>query len=188
MIRKAIVDIDNTLWHFCDALYEELRKINGNFPAPAHWTHWDMWEKHCSLDEFLGAVNAVHLNQHSDKYRPYPEAKEFLLALKGNGYHIIIASHRSPDYRRQTALWLENHDLVYDELDLSFRKTRLFDSSTNVVVDDAPDVLEKAVENGVMATGLLFPWNREYADNGFRLFQNLNQVLEHILSVDWGGG
>jgi hypothetical protein len=28
MRKKAIVDIDNTLWHFCDALYEELRKIN----------------------------------------------------------------------------------------------------------------------------------------------------------------
>ena len=184
MIRKAIIDIDNTLWHFCDALYEELRKVNGSFPAPGRWTHWDMWEKHCSLDEFLSAVNAVHLNQHSDRYLPYPEAKEFLSSLKENGYHIIIASHRSPDYRRQTEKWLKKHDLVYDELDLSFQKTRLFDSLTDVVVDDAPDILEKAVEHGVMATGLLFPWNREYAGNGFRLFQNLNQVLEYVLNSD----
>jgi hypothetical protein len=67
MIKKAIIDIDNTLWHFCDALYEELRKINENFPIPDRWAHWDMWEGYCSIDEFIGAVNAVHLNQHNDK-------------------------------------------------------------------------------------------------------------------------
>jgi len=182
MRKKAIVDIDNTLWHFCDALYEELRKINERFPTADSWTHWDIWETYCSLDQFMGAVNAVHFNQHSDKYLPYPEAKDFLSTLKEHGYHITIASHRSPDYRKQTERWLEKHDLVYDELHLSFHKTRLFDGSTDVVVDDAPQVLEKAAERGVMATGLLFPWNREYEGNGFRLFNNLNEILEHILN------
>jgi beta-phosphoglucomutase-like phosphatase (HAD superfamily) len=182
MIKRAIIDIDNTLWHFCDALYEELRKINKNFPIPDRWAHWDMWETYCSLDEFMGAVNAVHLNQHNDKYVPYPEAKEFLSTLKEHGYHITIASHRSPDYRKQTEIWLERHSLVYDELHLSFHKTRLFDRFTDVVVDDAPQVLERAVDRGVMATGLMFPWNRDYANNGFRLFENLNEILEHILN------
>jgi hypothetical protein len=50
------------------------------------------------------------------------------------------------------------------------------------MVDDAPRVLERAVDKGVMATGLSFPWNREYAGNGFRLFENLNEILEHILN------
>jgi len=184
MRKKAIIDIDNTLWHFCDALYEELRKINKTFPTPDSWTHWDMWEGFCSMDDFLGAVNAVHLNQHSDRYLPYPEAKDFLINLKENGYHITIASHRSPDYRKQTARWMEKHGLVYDELHLSFHKTELFDMSTDVVVDDAPQVLEKAVQNGVMAMGLLFPWNRDYADNGFLLFNSLNEILKHILNKD----
>lgn len=182
MRKRAIVDIDNTLWHFCDALYEELRNINKRFPTPDRWAHWDLWEGYCTEDDFLGAVNAVHFNQHSDKYLPYPEAKYFLSALKENGYHITIASHRSPDYRKQTEIWLEKHDLAYDELHLSFHKTRLFDRFTDVVVDDAPQVLEKAVESGVMATGLLFPWNRNYADNGFMLFSNLSEILYCILN------
>lgn len=76
------------------------------------------------------------------------------------------------------------HGLVYDELHLSFHKTRLFDTSTDVVVDDSPEVFEKAVENRVMATGLLFPWNQAYSTNGFRLFNNLNEVLIHILKVN----
>jgi len=29
--KTAIIDIDNTLWQFCDAFYEELKKVNENF-------------------------------------------------------------------------------------------------------------------------------------------------------------
>ena len=101
---------------------------------------------------------------------------------RSNGlYHITIASHRSSDYRKQTEIWLEKHGLVYDELHLSYRKTQLFTDSINVVVDDSPQILEEAVNKGLMAMGLLFPWNRDYADNGFLLFNNLNEILEHIL-------
>lgn len=181
MDKNAIVDIDNTLWHFCDALYDELRKVNEHFPSQDQWTHWDLWEGYCSKDDFWGAINAIQSNQDSDRYQPYTEAKGFLSTLKENGYHITIASHRSPDYRKQTERWLEKHGLVYDVLHLSFHKTKLFDMFTNVVVDDSPNVLERAVESGAMATGLLFPWNRAYSDNGFRLFGNLDDVLSHIL-------
>jgi len=179
--KKAIVDIDNTLWHFCDALYEELRKTNKRFPTPDSWTDWDLWEGYCTEDDFYNAVNAIHFNQHSDNYLPYPQARDFLINLKENGYHITIASHRSPDYTTQTEKWLKKHGLVYDELHLSFHKTQLFTESTDVVVDDSPLVLEKAVAKGVMATGLLFPWNKLYSENGFILLNSLDEILEFIL-------
>jgi hypothetical protein len=184
IVKGAIVDIDNTLWHFCDAFYEELRKIKRNFPTPDRWTHWDIWEGYCSAGDFNNAVNAVHLKQHNDNFLPYPDAKDFLINLKENGYHITIASHRSADYRRQTEIWFEKHGLVHDELHLSFCKTDLFTKSTAVVVDDSPYVLEKAVDKGVTAMGLLFPWNRDYTDNGFLLFDSLSEILEHILNRD----
>jgi hypothetical protein len=182
MSKIAIIDIDNTLWQFCDAFYEELKKVNKNFPTPDQWTHWDLWERYCSKDDFWGAINTIHFNQDSDKYFPYPEAKAFLSILKEKGYHITIASDRSPDYRKQTERWLEKHGLLYDDLLLTFHKAKLFDMFTNVVVDDSPQVLKRAVESGAMATGLVFPWNRAYADSRFRLFNNLNEVLNHILS------
>jgi len=181
VIKRAIVDIDNTLWHFCDAFYEQLRKLNKNFPTPDRWTNWDLWEGYCSEDDFYAAVNVIHSQQDRDDYLPYPEAQDFLSKLKERGYHITIASHRSPDYKRQTGKWLEKHGLLYDELHLSFNKTLLFDKSIHVVVDDSPHVLEKAAKNCVMATGLLFPWNQACSDNGFRLFSNLNEILGHIL-------
>jgi hypothetical protein len=182
MAKRAIIDIDNTLWQFCDAFYVELAKLNKNFPAPDAWTNWDIWEGYCSKQDFYSAVNIVHSNQDSNNYMPYPEAKDFLASLKENDYHITIASHRSPEHRKPTERWLKKHGLVYDDLHLSFSKTNLFNMYTDVVVDDAPDVLRRAVESGAKAMGLLFPWNREYADNGFRLYCSLNEILSHILN------
>jgi hypothetical protein len=182
MDKTAIIDIDNTLWQFCDAFYEELRKLNKNFPTPENWTNWDLWEGYCTEQDFYQAVNAIYLMQDSDEFKPYPEAKGFLSTLRQNGYHITIASHRSPEFMTQTQRWLKRHGLIYDEIHLSYHKTKLFNTKTSVVVDDSPQVLEKAVENGAMATGLLFPWNRGYSDNGFKLCGNLNEILEGILS------
>ncbi len=187
MQKTAFIDIDNTLWQFCDVFYEELRKINKDFPTTENWTHWDIWEGYCSKQEFYNAVNAIHMRQDSDDFRPYPEAKGFLSALKENGYHITIASHRSPEFINQTKRWLQKHGLIYDDIHLSFNKTKLINHKTNVVVDDAPQVLEKAVDNGAMAAGLLFPWNGAYGNNGFRLFNNLTEILSHILGKEADG-
>jgi len=182
MNKTAIVDIDNTLWQFCDAFYVELAKINKKFPTPDSWTNWDIWEGYCLEKDFYGAINGIHAKQDSDDYLPYPEAKGFLISLKESGYQIIIASHRSPDYREATERWLNRHGLLYDELHLSYHKTTLFSKFTDVVVDDHPQVLEKAVESGARAAGLLFPWNREYPGNGFRLYSRLSEILGYILT------
>jgi hypothetical protein len=48
----------------------------------------------------------------------------------------------------------------------------------------SPHVLEKAVDKGVMAMGLLFPWTRDFTDNGFLFFNSLNEILEYILNRD----
>ena len=82
--------------------------------------------------------------------------------------------------RPPTERWLARYGLFYDELHISLDKTVLFPNSW-VVVDDAPAILEKAIENGALGTGLLCPWNRAYSGNGFGLFQNLNEVLHYIL-------
>ncbi len=183
MSRTAIIDIDNTLWQFCDAFYLELAKINKDFPRPDAWNDWDIWEGYCSKLQFYEAVNSVHAKQDSDGYLPYSDARDFLTALRQCDYHITIASHRSPSYREPTERWLQKHGLVYDDLHLSFEKTKLINELTNVVVDDSPQVLKKAAQNGTIATGLLFPWNREYANDGFRLYTSLNDILSYILNM-----
>jgi hypothetical protein len=178
--KIAIIDIDNTLWSFSNPFYLELKKINVHFPTPDHWYTPDFWENHCSEKDFIAAINSIHNNQDSNEYRPYPESRDFLLALKEHSYHIVIASHRLPATREPTERWLAKHGLSYDELHLSVDKTVLFPTA-DVVVDDAPLTLEKAIENGALVAGLFFAWNKAYAGNGFGLFQNLNEVLDYIL-------
>ncbi len=59
MDKIAIIDIDNTLWQFSDAFFEELRKINEDFPTPENWTHWwSIWQGYCTEQDFYGAINA----------------------------------------------------------------------------------------------------------------------------------
>lgn len=178
-MKTAVIDIDNTLWQFCDAFSEELRKINPAFPPIEQWTTWNFFEGYCTERQFMAAVDAVHSRQDSDEYRPYPEAKGFLRSLKEEGYHVVIASHRRPEMRGPTERWLTRHGLEHEELHLSFDKTVLFKGAA-VVVDDAPHTLEKAVQQKAIGAGLLFPWNRAYAGNGFGLFRDLNEVLRYI--------
>lgn len=180
MSKTAIIDIDNTLWQFSDAFYWELKKLNAHFPTPDQWTTFDIWEGYCSVLEFFTAINTIHNNQDNERYQPYPEARNFLALLKKHGFNIILASHRVAASRPPTERWLTRHRLCYDELHLSLDKTVLF-SRADVVVDDAPPTLEQAARSGLVAAGLLFPWNRAYAGNGFGLFANLNEVLDHIL-------
>ncbi len=179
--KKAIIDIDNTLWHFCDFLYERLQIINNTIPPPKYWVEWDFWEKYCSKEEFMHAIEDVHLNQDDERHLPYPEAKNFLETLKEYNFFIVIASHRSSDSSKQTERWLTKHQLIFDEIHLTYDKTVLIDKTCHAVVDDSPHILAKAAEIGVTAAGLLFPWNKHVSNNGYKLCQNLNEILKYIL-------
>jgi hypothetical protein len=178
--KTAIIDIDNTLWQFSDAFYLELKKLNKHFPSPDQWLTFDIWEGYCSEVDFITAINLIHHDQDNERYQPYPESHNFLTSLREHGFYIILASHRVAATRPPTERWLARHRLPYDELHLSLDKTVLFHKA-DVVVDDAPPTLGKAMENGALGAGLLFPWNKAYAGNGFGLFANLNEVLDYIL-------
>ena len=125
MDKTAIIDIDNTLWQFCDAFYIELEKTNRNIPAPDRWSSPDFWQGYCSEAEIINAINFIHLNQDSGQYKPYVESRDFLSALRKCDFHIILASHRLIETRRPTENWLKIHRLPYDELHLSSDKTIL---------------------------------------------------------------
>lgn len=183
MRKKAIIDIDNTLWHFCGVLYERLKELNSDMPSPEHWNDWYLWSNYCSEEDFFKAIHSIHLKQDDDRYLPYPEAKDFLSTLKQHKLHIIIASHRTQESLEQTHRWLIKHDLMFDDLHVSSDKTVLFDETCHIVVDDSPYTLEKALNKGIIATGLSFPWNRNHKNNGFKLFNNLNEILQYILKI-----
>jgi hypothetical protein len=150
-------------------------------PTPDGWTEWEFWERYCSKEDFLSVIEDIHLNQDDDEHLPYPEARDFLATLKKHDFYLIIASHRTSESREQTHRWLVKHDLIFDELHLSHDKTVLFEEDCRIVVDDAPSVLEKAAGKRIIASGLMFPWNKSSRNNGYRLFYSLTEVLEYVL-------
>ncbi len=177
MQKIAVIDIDNTLWDFASVLYDELIKINPNIPHPNDWYKWDFWIDYLDPKTFYEIISKIHKKQ--DIFGVYPDAKLFLSEIKKSGYKIIIASHREEESRIPTINWLNRNNLSFDELHLSFDKTVLL-CSCNIVVDDSPQILQKAAEEGILATGLEFPWNRS---NGFKLFKNLSQILAHLYKL-----
>jgi len=60
MNKTAVIDIDNTLWQFSDVLYRELKKINGDFPAPDQWSAFDIWEGYCSEADFFTVITTIN--------------------------------------------------------------------------------------------------------------------------------
>jgi hypothetical protein len=90
--------------------------------------------------------------------------------------YIIVASHREKGTLSATLSWLNANNLVLDEIHLSNDKTILFDDCQGVI-DDSPLILEKAVQSGIIGTGLRMPWNMNTV---YPLFDSLTDVLQYL--------
>ncbi|MCS7280799.1 MAG: hypothetical protein NZ583_04125 [Desulfobacterota bacterium] len=173
-IRRALIDIDNTLWDFAPLLYEKLKLINPSVPPPQSWLRWDFFKDYVSAEVFYGVIEEIHKRQ--DEYGVFPDAKRFLEGIRALGLKIVIGSHRNRSAEEATLRWLKKHDLPFDELHLSYDKTVLF-GSVDLVVDDSPFVHEKAKSFGIMALGIEYPWNRNF---DLLLFKNLTEILLYL--------
>jgi hypothetical protein len=173
-MKRIIVDIDNTLWDFASVFYERLRSIVPAIPSIDLWD-WDFYKDYISIEVLHSVIDGIHKEQ--DLFQPFPSAKWFLESLKEKGYTIIIASHRQDSFRKATERFFLKHNLPYHELHLCQDKTILFDGSC-ALVDDAPILLDKAKQNGIICTGLRYPWNKHTERP---LFNSLEEVLNFLL-------
>ncbi len=172
--KKIIVDIDNTLWYLAPHLWEQLKKVNPKMPPPDQWGTRASLEKFTSIKDFFQVLKGIHMQQ--EKFPPFPDSRNFLTALKQRGFYIIVASHRSYETYRPTVNWLKKNHLTFDEVHLSYDKSVLF-AGSEALVDDSPANLDKALEAGILATGLIYPWNEK---SGHPLFKTLKEVLKFL--------
>lgn len=173
-MKRIIVDIDNTLWDFASVFYERLKKIAPTIPPMELW-NWDFYKDHLNIEDLYNIIDGIHKEQ--DLFQPFPSARWFLESLNERGFSLIIASHRQDDYRGATERFLQKHNLLYHELHLCRDKTVLFDKSC-ALVDDAPVLLDKAKQRGIICTGLRYPWNKH---TEHPLFNSLKEVLNFLL-------
>ena len=87
---------------------------------------------------------------------------ETVNAWHAAGHFIHITSHRATDATTRPIAWLDAIGLRYDELYCSYDKiTRCREIGIDVLVDDSPVNLERALDAGIIGATIVHPWNRE---------------------------
>lgn len=172
----AVVDVDSTLGRFAPMLHAECCTVNPDCPPPSRWDEWEWWRPYMDQDTFYGCVNRVHENM--GVMEPMPGAPELTCALHDRGIWVIIATHRRQEYRSLVEDWLWHNGIGFEAVHVSFDKSVLF-READIVVDDSPKTVRKAVAMGVSEVYCpAQPWNREVLDPVFR--QSLPEIAMKI--------
>ena len=181
----AVVDVDEILWGFNDALRACAVSHGYHFPTMKECTHWGAIYDFIPKREAIELFDEVH--EHQCDYAPFPYAREFLWFMRKH-FYVIIASHRNTDHKPQLREWLRKNGMAYDKIDVSFDKTRLFsDRMVKVVVDDRDETLRIAMDAGITAVGLRRPWNENSKDRKYLLFETLPEIQQYIENNVLGG-
>jgi uncharacterized protein len=179
-VRLAI-DIDSTLHPYWDQLAAIARRRYG---VELPYDTQDTWEiDRLQPEQLKACVEETHRAEHVLAAEPYPGAVETIRAWHEQGHFVQITSHRAADAHIHTAEWLDTIGLPYDELYCSYDKiARCLELEIDVLIDDSPVNLTRAVEAGITAATLEHPWNRDLdgviiAPDWRRLAERLEPVL-----------
>ncbi len=160
---RIAIDIDSTLHHYWDVLSEAARRRFGiELPYDEQLT-WGITR--LRPEQLKLCIAETHCEQAILASRPYPNAVETVNAWKQAGHFIHITSHRDGTAHDATARWLDLIGLQYDELYCSFDKvTRCQEIEIDLLIDDSPENLRRAVDAGLTAATILHPWNEEVVE------------------------
>jgi hypothetical protein len=172
---KIAIDIDSTLHQYWDQLSDAARR---RFGIALPYEEQLTWEITLLRPEQVRAcVAETHSEAHVLAAEPYPGAVEAVRAWHEAGHFIHVTSHRDPASHAATERWLQRIGLPFDELYCSYDKiARCREIGIDVLIDDAPENLERALDAGITAATLLHPWNRD-----------LCETEDVICAEDWPG-
>ncbi len=160
---RIAVDIDSTLHHYWDQFSAIAKK---RFGVDLDYETQLTWEiSRLRPEQARACVAESHTAPHVLAAVPYPGAVETIRAWHEAGHFIHVTSHRTTEAQEATAAWLDQIALRYDELYCSFDKvSRCIELDIDVLIDDSPQTLLRAVEAGMTAATLVHPWNRDLCE------------------------
>lgn len=160
---KIAIDIDSTLHHYWDQFAAAAKRRFGVTLPYEHQVTWSVGE--LRPEQVHACIAETHAEPVVLAAVPYPGAVEVVTRWQRAGHFIHVTSHRSGEAHAATARWLERIGLPYDELYCSFDKvTRCIEIGVDVLVDDSPVNLSRAVDAGIRGATILHPWNRELVE------------------------
>jgi beta-phosphoglucomutase-like phosphatase (HAD superfamily) len=160
---RIAVDIDSTLHHYWDTLAAVAKRRFGVELPYERQTVWDI--DVLRPEQVRAAVEETHRAEHVSAAEPYPGAVETVNAWHAAGHFIHVSSHRSGAAYDATEAWLDRIGLEYDELYCSDDKVaRAIEIGIDMLIDDKPADLVRALDAGMAAATLAHPWNREICE------------------------
>jgi beta-phosphoglucomutase-like phosphatase (HAD superfamily) len=160
---KIAVDIDSTLHHYWDLLSDAAeRRFGVDLPYEEQVT-WGITRLKPRQLELC--IAETHSDDVIAAGEPYPGAVEAVARWHAAGHFIHITSHRHERCHPATGEWLERIGLPYDELYCSFDKvSRCQEIGIDLLIDDSPVNLQRAIDAGIRAATIAHPWNQDLCE------------------------
>jgi uncharacterized HAD superfamily protein len=157
---RIALDIDSTLHHYWDVLSEAAQRRFGiDLPYEEQFT-WGITR--LKEGQLQCVINETHSEDAILAGRPYPGAVETVRAWHEAGHYIHVTTHRSGAAHAPTARWLEQIGLPYDDLHCSDDKVaRCSELRIDLLIDDSPDNIRRALACGIAVATIEHPWNEE---------------------------
>ena len=181
---RIAIDIDSTLHQYWNVLSAAAQRRFGIDLPYEEQLDWGITR--LRPEQFKLCVEETHTDAAILDGRPYPNAVQTVNAWRADGHFIHITSHRDTRCHEATSKWLEDIGLQYDELYCSFDKVaRCCEIGIDMLIDDSPDNLMRALDSGIAVATIKHPWNRDVveeedvvaADDWIELGEQLAPVL-----------
>jgi hypothetical protein len=160
---KIAIDIDSTLHHYWDDFRDAAKRRFGVDLPYEHQVTWSI--DRLKPEQLKACIDETHSEHVVLAAEPYPGAVDVVRRWHEAGHWIHVTSHRDVITHGHTARWLENIGLPFDDLHCSYDKiSRARELGIDVLIDDSPVNLTRAIEVGILGATLVHPWNRELVE------------------------
>ena len=110
-------------------------------------------------------IEDTHADEAIAGARPYPHAVETVNRWHDSGHSVHIVSQRAERSLTATRRWLDDIGLHRHELSIDSDKiARCRQLGIDLLIDDSPSNLLRALDAGILAATLRHPWNEQVCD------------------------
>jgi uncharacterized HAD superfamily protein len=160
---RIAIDIDSTLHHYWNVLSDAASRRFGIDLPYEEQLDWGITR--LRPDQLHLCIKETHCEAAILAGEPYPNAVATVRRWHEQGHFIHVTSHRDPDTYGATARWLEQIGLPYDELYCAHDKVgHCVYLGIDLLIDDSPENLTRAIENGIAVATISHPWNRDLCE------------------------
>jgi hypothetical protein len=177
---RIALDIDSTLHHYWELLSAAARRRFG-IDLP-YEEQFDWGITRLRPEQLAACVAETHSAERIAAAEPYPGAVEAVSRWSAAGHFIHVTSHRDISAYKPTEEWLRTIGLPFDDLCCSDDKiSRCVELDIDVLIDDSPLNLRRALEHGIAAATIAHPWNRDVCEEEDVIFGDDWPQLERRL-------